>query len=175
MSERDGVGSARVERRPFFDWIDEDLKSLRVDLPDRAENPCNFALGWVGYRGYELKAQCGAGPVVHRSEQPDATMVLAARATAGRLRALAGKAADTEVPAQPVDAGDLSLRHDRDAYLDRIRRSQEDIAAGETYEVCLTNELRSEAKVDPWEGYRFLRRTSPAPWSACAPRSRAAP
>ncbi|MFF3216019.1 aminodeoxychorismate synthase component I [Streptomyces sp. NPDC002886] len=206
VSERDGVRSAQVERSPFFDWIDEDLKSLRVDLPDRAENPCNFALGWVGYLGYELKAQCGAGPVVHRSEQPDATMVFAARAlafdhltgtthllalapadpgaddaealaldasarawlhtTAERLRALAGKAADADVPAQPVDAGDLSLRHDRDAYLDRIRRSQEDIAAGETYEVCLTNELRSEAKVDPWEGYRFLRRTSPAPFAS---------
>lgn len=206
VSERDGVRSAQVAQRPFFDWIDEDLKSLRVDLPDRAENPCNFALGWVGYLGYELKAQCGAGPVVHRSKQPDATMVFAARAlafdhltgtthllamapadpgpddaealaldasarewlrtTAGRLRALAGKAADAEVPAQPVDAGDLSLRHDRDAYLDRIRRSQEDIAAGETYEVCLTNELHSEAKVDPWEGYRFLRRTSPAPFAS---------
>ncbi|MFF1410601.1 aminodeoxychorismate synthase component I [Streptomyces sp. NPDC058289] len=210
VSERDGVRSAQVAQRPFFDWIDEDLKSLRVDLPDRAENPCNFALGWVGYLGYELKAQCGAGPVVHRSQQPDATMVFAARAlafdhltgtthllalapadpgsaaaaadaealaldasarawlhtTAGRLRAHAGRTADADVPAQPVDAGDLSLRHDRDAYLDRIRRSQEDIAAGETYEVCLTNELHSEAKVDPWEGYRFLRRTSPAPFAS---------
>nr|WSX54644.1 aminodeoxychorismate synthase component I [Streptomyces sp. NBC_00974] len=206
VSERDGVRSAQVARRPFFDWIDEDLKSLRVELPERSENPCNFALGWVGYLGYELKAQCGAGPVVHRSQEPDATMVFAARAlafdhltgtthllalapadpadgdpeavaldasarawlrtTAGRLRALAGRTADADVPAQPVDAGDLSLRHDRDAYLDRIRRSQEDIAAGETYEVCLTNELRSEAKVDPWEGYRFLRRTSPAPFAS---------
>ncbi|MFB6521077.1 aminodeoxychorismate synthase component I [Streptomyces sp. NPDC056401] len=205
VSERDGVRSAQVAQRPFFDWIDEDLKSLEVDLPDRAENPCNFALGWVGYLGYELKAQCGAGPVVHRSKQPDATMVFAARAlafdhltgtthllalapadpgddaealahdasarawlhtTVGRLRALAGRTADADVPAQPVDAGDLSLRHDRDAYLDRIRRSQEDIAAGETYEVCLTNELHSEAKVDPWEGYRFLRRTSPAPFAS---------
>ncbi|MCX5410047.1 aminodeoxychorismate synthase component I (plasmid) [Streptomyces sp. NBC_00335] len=206
VSEREGVRSARIERRPFFDWIDEDLKSLRVDLPDRSENPCNFALGWVGYLGYELKAQCGAGPVVHRSRQPDATMVFAARAlafdhltgtthllalapadpdadgpealaqdasarawlrtTAGRLRALAGRTADPDLPAQPVDAGDLSLRHDRDAYLERIRRSQEDIAAGETYEVCLTNELHSEAKVDPWEGYRFLRRTSPAPFAS---------
>ncbi|MFE4637508.1 aminodeoxychorismate synthase component I [Streptomyces sp. NPDC056773] len=206
VSERDGVRSAQTAERPFFDWIDEDLKSLRVELPERSENPCNFALGWVGYLGYELKAQCGAGPVVHRSRQPDATMVFAARAlafdhltgtthllalapadpaaddaealaqgasarawlrtTAGRLRALAGRTADTDVPAQPLDAGDLSLRHDRDAYLERIRRSQEDIAAGETYEVCLTNELHSEAKVDPWEGYRFLRRTSPAPFAS---------
>ncbi|WP_328303211.1 aminodeoxychorismate synthase component I [Streptomyces sp. NBC_00435] len=205
VSERDGVRSAEIALSPFFDWIDEDLKSLRVDLPDRSENPCNFALGWVGYLGYELKAQCGAGPVVHRSQEPDATMVFAARAlafdhltgtthllalapadpaadadalaldasardwlrtTAGRLRDLAGRKADTEVPAQPVDAGDLSLRHDRGAYLERIRRSQEDIAAGETYEVCLTNELHSEAKVDPWEGYRFLRRTSPAPFAS---------
>ncbi|MFP8961058.1 aminodeoxychorismate synthase component I [Streptomyces nanhaiensis] len=202
MTERDGVREVRVARRPFLDWIDEDLRSLSVEVPPL---PCDFALGWVGYLGYELKAQCGAGPVVHRPEEPDATMVFAARAlvfdhltgtthllalapadpadhpgaaaldesarawlrtTAGQLRALAGRAADADVPAQPVDAGDLRLRHDRDAYLDRIRRSQEDIAAGETYEVCLTNMVQSEAKVDAWDGYRFLRRTSPAPFAS---------
>ncbi|MEU5365702.1 aminodeoxychorismate synthase component I [Streptomyces sp. NPDC005925] len=202
MSEEDGVRSTRVDRRPFLEWIDEDLKSTHVEVPPL---PCDFALGWVGYLGYELKAQCGAGPGVHRSEEPDATMVFAARAlvfdhltgtthllalapadaaddpaadavaasargwlrtTAEQLRALAGQAADTDVAAQPSGLADLRLRHDRSAYLDRIRRSQEDIAAGETYEVCLTNMMESEAKVDAWEGYRFLRRTSPAPFAA---------
>ncbi|HET9382584.1 MAG TPA: aminodeoxychorismate synthase component I [Streptomyces sp.] len=208
MSEKDGVRSTRTAHRPFLDWIDEDLRSTHVEVPPL---PCDFALGWVGYLGYELKAQCGAGPVVHQAEEPDATMVFAARAlvfdhltrtthllalapadtapaaapgapdgpdalaesarawlrtTARQLRALAGRAPDAEVGPQPSGAGDLRLRHDRAAYLDRIRRSQEDIAAGETYEVCLTNMVRSEAKVDPWDGYRFLRRTSPAPFAS---------
>ncbi|GAB2620087.1 aminodeoxychorismate synthase component I [Streptomyces capparidis] len=202
MSERDGVRGVRVARQHFLDWIDEDLRSLHVETPPL---PCDFALGWVGYLGYELKAQCGAGPLVHRSQEPDATMVFAARAlvfdhltgtthllalapadpdadpdgaaldasartwlrtTAEQLRALTGRVAAADVPPQPVDAADLRLRHDRDAYLDRIRRSQEEIAAGETYEVCLTNMVHGEAKVDAWEGYRFLRRTSPAPFAS---------
>jgi len=60
----------------FLDWLDRDLRSLRVDIPDL---PFDFALGWVGYLGYELKAQCG-GNRVHRSAEPDAVMVFADRA-----------------------------------------------------------------------------------------------
>jgi para-aminobenzoate synthetase len=60
----------------FLDWLDRDLRSLRVDIPDL---PFDFALGWVGYIGYELKAQCG-GNQVHRSAEPDAVMVFADRA-----------------------------------------------------------------------------------------------
>ena len=60
----------------FLDWLDRDLRSLRVDIPDL---PFDFALGWVGYIGYELKAQCG-GNRVHRSAEPDAVMVFADRA-----------------------------------------------------------------------------------------------
>ena len=59
----------------FLDWLDRDLRRLRVDLPDL---PFDFALGWVGYLGYELKAQCG-GSRVHRSAEPDAVMVFADR------------------------------------------------------------------------------------------------
>ncbi len=41
--------------------------------------PFDFGLGWVGYLGYELKAECG-GDRVHKSAQPDATMFFADRA-----------------------------------------------------------------------------------------------
>ncbi|MYU25790.1 aminodeoxychorismate synthase component I [Streptomyces sp. SID8352] len=280
MTGNRSTGEPFATRRDFLDWIDDDLRSLRVDVPPL---PCDFALGWVGYLGYELKAQCGAGPVVHHPEEPDATMVFAARAlvfdhltgtthllalapgddatdaagdlggagavggaggadaggaddlggtgpaggpggadaggagapggsgrtegaggtdagadaggtdagsgaggaeaapgaggaaaeargwlrtTAERLRALAGQDPAPVVPPQSVHADDLRLRHDREAYLERIRRSQEDITAGETYEVCLTNMVHSETKIDPWDGYRFLRRASPAPFAS---------
>lgn len=65
-----------VVEGPFFDWIDRDLRINRAQVP---EFPFGFALGWVGYLGYELKAECG-GESAHRSPYPDAGMIFADRA-----------------------------------------------------------------------------------------------
>lgn len=42
-------------------------------------NGCDFALGYVGYLGYEMKAECG-GDAAHESELPDAGFVFCDRA-----------------------------------------------------------------------------------------------
>ncbi|MFF1700085.1 aminodeoxychorismate synthase component I [Streptomyces sp. NPDC058257] len=174
----------------FLDWIDRDLRAADVQLP---ELPFAFTLGWVGYLGYELKAQCG-GDAAHRAEQPDAVMVFADRAvvldhhtgtsyllalaedgderaarawlddTAERLRALAGRTLPAPAPQEPLTA--LRLRHDRDRYLALIDECQDEIAAGETYEVCLTNMAEADGSPDPWETYRAMRRSHPAPFGA---------
>ncbi|MFF4604052.1 aminodeoxychorismate synthase component I [Streptomyces sp. NPDC001339] len=188
----------------FLDWLDADLRRTRTDIPDL---PFEFALGWVGYLGYELKAECG-GARAYRFEEPDAAMIFTDRAlvldhltettylltlaeaeydgegsgeregaeatdTAARswldaagatLNAIAGL--ESSCPAPPAPLSPLRLRHDREAYLDLIDRCQEEIAAGETYEVCLTNMAEAEGELDPWQGYRFLRRNSPAPFGA---------
>ncbi|GGW20723.1 aminodeoxychorismate synthase, component I [Streptomyces capoamus] len=177
----------------FLQWLDRDLRSLRVDLPDL---PCDFALGWVGYLGYELKAECG-GDLAHHAPDPDATLVFADRAlvldhatgttyllalaedgvagsagaahawlarTAHRLAGLAGVTASA--PEAPTATGGITLRHDHDTYLRLIAACQEQIAAGETYEVCLTNMAEARTSLDPWQAYRLLRRTSPAPFAA---------
>ncbi|MBY8853186.1 aminodeoxychorismate synthase component I, partial [Saccharothrix sp. MB29] len=68
----DGVASPG----PLLDWLEADLAAWRVEQPDV---PFDFALGWVGYLGYEVKAECG-GEAAHRSEQPDAAFVFADRA-----------------------------------------------------------------------------------------------
>ncbi|MET7575514.1 aminodeoxychorismate synthase component I [Streptomyces sp. NPDC005492] len=67
-----------VSTGSFFDWLDQDLNVHRVEVP---QLPFDFALGWVGYLGYELKAECG-GEFAHHSPQPDAAMVFADRAVA---------------------------------------------------------------------------------------------
>lgn len=54
----------------------------------------------------------------------------------------------------------------RAAYLERIRSLQAAILRGETYEACLTNELRAECAADAFEVYRRLRRINPAPYAA---------
>ncbi|MGW2368176.1 aminodeoxychorismate synthase component I [Streptomyces sp. NPDC001667] len=185
---------AEVVTGQFLDWLDQDLRATRTDPPEGPELPFDFALGWVGYLGYGLKAECG-GERVHRSEEPDATMVFADRAlvldhhtgtthllvlaedgaegaarawldvTVRRLAALAG--VRLPAPARPAGStGALRLRHDREAYLRLIGDCAEQLAAGETYEICLTNMAEAESALDPWQGYRFLRRASASPFGA---------
>ncbi|MEU5987868.1 aminodeoxychorismate synthase component I [Spirillospora sp. NPDC047418] len=69
-------GRERIERASFFDWIDADVRAHAAEIPDL---PFGFALGWVGYLGYELKAETG-GSRAHRSPHPDAAMIFADRA-----------------------------------------------------------------------------------------------
>jgi len=183
----------RVVEGAFFDWIAADLRTHRVAVTGL---PFDFALGWVGYLGYELKAECGAARA-HRSPQPDAVMLFADRViafdhgeqtiyllalseedddeaaelwlleTAARLTHLA----DQQPPVPPPSAvgaelGRLELRIDRERYVGLISACQRAIRAGETYEVCLTNMATAEGKLDPWSAYRLLRRDNPAPFGA---------
>ncbi|MEU4210834.1 aminodeoxychorismate synthase component I [Streptomyces sp. NPDC026206] len=187
------AGSKRVVPDTFLEWLDRDLRSMRVDAP---ELPFDFALGWVGYLGYELKAECD-GDGAHRSAEPDAAMVFCdravvldhrsgttclmalaedgdeeaarawLRAAAAALDDVAGQAPGPCEPPAPQQGTKVRLRHDREGYLKLIDACQEEIKAGETYEVCLTNMIEAEATdFDAWHAYRFLRRTSPAPFGA---------
>lgn len=69
-------------------------------------------------------------------------------------------------PARP-DRGaspGLTARHSRARYLELIAAAQEEIAAGETYEVCLTNQLHGTPVADPLDAYLALRAQNPAPF-----------
>ncbi|WP_284574467.1 aminodeoxychorismate synthase component I [Streptomyces sp. 2P-4] len=187
-----GNGRDQTVRSPFLDWLERDLAALRTEVP---ELPFEFALGWVGCLGYELKAECG-GEAAHRSPDPDAVMVFADRAvvldhrtdttyllalaedgdeaaarawlrnTAAELEGLAGQAPEPCPAPAGLTGPDLRARHDREAYLKLIDVCHEEIRAGETYEVCLTNMIEAETALDPWQAYRHLRRASPAPFAA---------
>ncbi|HEX5376248.1 MAG TPA: aminodeoxychorismate synthase component I, partial [Solirubrobacterales bacterium] len=61
---------------------------------------------------------------------------------------------------------DFELARDRDLYLADIEACKRLLREGESYEVCLTNEVRAEVDADPLELYRRLRRLNPAPHSA---------
>ncbi|MFG2487218.1 aminodeoxychorismate synthase component I [Streptomyces virginiae] len=190
----DSAADTEIVSGPFLDWLDQDLRAIDTDVPAL---PFDFALGWTGYLGYELKSECG-GELVHRSEDPDAVMVFTDRALVldhhtgtthllaladdgvegseatarRRLAELADRLAHLPPGAVPAPngsvpmAGEIRLRHDRASYLGLIAAAHEEIAAGETYEVCLTNTAEVRGRLDPWAGYLHLRRTHPAPFGA---------
>ncbi len=74
--QRQGRPDELLHRR-FFDYIDEQLRIRAV--PPNPELPFAFGLGYVGYLGYELKADAGS-QLVHTSPTADAAFVFADRA-----------------------------------------------------------------------------------------------
>jgi para-aminobenzoate synthetase len=193
-----GAGGSKIERGSIFDILDRELAKRSIEAPT---SPAPGLLGgFVGYLGYECKADCGATNV-HSSDVPDAVLMLANRLIAvdhvrQRTHVIAidsGDGAEAErwldeaegvvrdVLANPPNAttldgpafGEPSDSHvhfqcgrGREQYLADIARSQAELAAGESYEVCLTDQISTDASPDPFDLYRNLRRSNPAPFAA---------
>jgi para-aminobenzoate synthetase len=158
--------------------------------------PFDLNGGYVGYLGYELKADIGS-PTVHRARTPDAMWIRASKfvavdhaehrtyvvavverdatdsatawihRTVRMLRELPTAAPEAQRPAV-ADNVRISdwLVRSRSRYLADIAECQRQLRAGESYEICLTNKLRLRAPDDDLEYYRRLRRLNPAPYSA---------
>jgi anthranilate/para-aminobenzoate synthase component I len=136
---RDGRSENRTQT--LFDYLDESLRAHR-----------SARGGYVGYFGYELRADCGSA-VTHASPFPDAMLM--------RIEDKPGPAVG---PLRVT--GNTSLprpRLSRPEYLDRIRKCIEYIRDGEAYELCLTNQLEFETDIPALRYYETLRRLNPAP------------
>ncbi|WP_378739029.1 aminodeoxychorismate synthase component I [Nocardia brasiliensis] len=68
-------GHRRVVAGGVLDYLAAELRLRQLELPDL---PFDFVGGYVGYLGYEVKADCG-GQAVHRAPTPDAQWVFADR------------------------------------------------------------------------------------------------
>ncbi|HEU0090247.1 MAG TPA: aminodeoxychorismate synthase component I [Pseudonocardiaceae bacterium] len=68
-------GEERVQQR-FFEYLDSQLRRRAVPTPPGL--PGDFNLGYVGYLGYELKAEAGGRPA-HQAELPDAALLFVDR------------------------------------------------------------------------------------------------
>jgi para-aminobenzoate synthetase len=69
-------GSMRHHDCSIFDYLESELRKRRIPA---ASLPFDFNLGYVGYLGYELKAECG-GDAAHDSDIPDAALIFCDRA-----------------------------------------------------------------------------------------------
>jgi para-aminobenzoate synthetase len=191
------------ESGSIFSVLDRQLAEHRIDpehLPTAL--PDGLIGGFVGYIGYECKADCGSANV-HRSDVPDAVLMLADRLVAvdhvAHRTHLLALCRDDELQAQswladaeaaaresltpaggnqpppwqgvagetPVEEP-VSFRcgRGREQYLADIARCQVALSAGESYEVCLTDQIHTDASPEPWDLYRLLRRRNPAPFAA---------
>jgi para-aminobenzoate synthetase len=186
-------GSVTEVSVDMFGYLSTQLAERR--LPP-AGLPFEFSLGYVGYLGYEMKADCG-GEKIHATDLADAAFLFCDRAVvldqetreawilslstdATRKRALAWldeaecavrRPAGTPVPSGqpgPRDRAHVNVvsRHSRERYAELVKECLEEIRAGESYEICLTNTFTVSAGVNPLETFRVLRRTSPVPYGA---------
>jgi para-aminobenzoate synthetase len=185
-------GGTEVAPESIFDYLSREMRHLRYLSHDL---PFDFNCGFVGYFGYELKADC-EGNDAHHSTMPDAAFVFA-----DRLIAFDHVEQCTYVlcVAEPGDAeqgdrwiAEMSLRlaslppiatpewdgtrlaasptfhlsRSHEQYLEDIATCKQRLIEGETYEICLTNKITTHLDADPLALYRTLRRVNPAPFSA---------
>jgi aminodeoxychorismate synthase component I len=75
---------------------------------------------------------------------------------------------DSPLPsASPGQRGlDFQSEMTREEYARMVRRTQEYVAAGDIYQVCLAHRFQADFDADPWPLYLALRESSPAPHAA---------
>lgn len=60
----------------------------------------------------------------------------------------------------------ITVRHSDEEYLQLIERAKSEIAAGEVYQLCLTNRIRVEVSGHALATFMHLREVNPAPYAA---------
>lgn len=193
--EVESAGGRRQVAGGVLDYLSRELRRRRIEFPPV---PFDFVGGYVGYLGYEMKADCGAA-AAHRAPAPDAQWVFADRLIvvdheAGRthLLALAEPGAESvraardwltatravvaalptweNPPALDLVAEERTvaplLTRGRERYLADVAACREQLRAGESYEICITDSAYLPADSDGLDVYRTLRRSNPAPYAA---------
>jgi para-aminobenzoate synthetase len=175
-----------------FDYVAAQLAEHRIASP---ELPFDFNCGFVGYFGYELKAECGARRA-HAAAEPDALLIFADRMVVfdhrdhavfvltlapaasaepsaswidcveACLKRISERSRAASDPPMPALQASFHLSRARERYLADIKACQDLLARGESYEICLTNRLHVDQRVESWDAYKALRAFNPAPYSA---------
>ncbi|WP_414527078.1 aminodeoxychorismate synthase component I [Nodularia chucula] len=183
-------GIVTRHQESIFDYLKREINQRKCISNDL---PFDFNCGFVGYFGYELKAECGS-ELVHPASLPDAMFLLADQmivfdhqeqsiyllcltpnhqktvaqawleSIEKQLRTLAPLP-----PIQPISSQDpivFRLSRSHETYIHDIHKCLSEIKEGESYQICLTNKFYTDNTPDPLEFYRQLRRVNPAPYSA---------
>jgi para-aminobenzoate synthetase len=133
------------------------------DVPDAVQIFANrvIAVDHVHGRTHVMALACG--------EEPDADGWLdrAEQAVRELIAAPPAEITPTSTTQDPPSNQVIfRVGRGREQYLADIARCQSALGAGESYEVCLTDQIHTDAEPDPWQLYRGLRRSNPAPFAA---------
>jgi para-aminobenzoate synthetase len=183
-------GSVTRHQESIFSYLDRQLRERHIETEGL---PFDFNGGYAGYLGYELKADCGTS-AAHAAPTPDAGFVFADRLIAfdheekviylvcldddeheERAREWLAITAERLRRIEPIPLWSRTLhprsipqafRHGTQEYLDLIEECKKEIRKGESYEVCLTNMITCDVRIDPLNTYRALRSRNPAPYAS---------
>ena len=181
----------QTRSQSIFDFLAEQLRQKPQTGPPL---PFDFTGGYVGYFGYELKGEL-EGEYANEASTPDAMWIKADRLIAfdhaeqqtwivcidqpalseenrawmehiarqlGSPMPEAQQSASAEGPSREAMQWQIPLAD----YRERIVECQREILQGETYEVCLTNQLVGAGHIDSLGVYLALRARNPAPYAA---------
>ena len=153
--------------------------------------PFDFHTGLVGFFGYEIRNELGS-PSRRISRIPDAALFDCGRCVVFDHRKrqvflvarVNGSCANAErwfyvvsrlltsrstAPYRPEPGKEpivASLADGPSQYIRKIRRCQDQLAAGESYQICLSSEFSVDCQLNSYDVYRQLRRLNPAPYAA---------
>ena len=161
------------------------LRELLAERPVESDPDLPFPGGVVGAFGYDLarhlerlprRAQDDLGfpdlvagfydrfLVVDRQERRAAIVELSDRDTP---RAMDARTYDEAFGAASAPAGPRGANFTRERYVQAVRRALEYIAAGDVYQVNLSQRFHARVPEPPVRIYERMRAATPAPYAAC--------
>lgn len=175
-----------------FALASEHLKKIQASIKHLpAEDiPFSFRPGLVGYLSYELAGDQagGASEGAHPKSQfmiVDRAMVFDHkaksmyfiglfetkeefqnwhRAALLRLTLVGGEAASFIQATNEPKLISTKLRHEKNSYLELIKKAKDHIARGDVFQLCLTNQIFIEHEANALKTYLSLKETNPAPY-----------
>ncbi|MEY4320392.1 MAG: hypothetical protein RLZZ471_333 [Actinomycetota bacterium] len=165
--------TSKVIEAEDFDWLADELHSQeQLDLP------FIFRPGFVGLIDYE-----GTSKFLHIDRalvlDHDAQQIYFIgefesaekfeywhHAALLRIGVSGGEQAMYKLKHSPLTSSAGSVRHDDEKYLELIKAAQKHIAAGDVYQLCLTNQISLKVSGDALQTFLQLRESNPAPYSA---------
>ena len=165
--------STKVVSRSDFDWLANEIKS-----EDELDLPFDFRPGYVGKINYDgssdflhidraLVLDHDGGQIYFIGEFASADQFeYWHHAALLRIGVSGGEQAMYRLKHSPLVAKNETVRHSDDKYLALIEQAQHHIAAGDVYQLCLTNQISMDVSGDALLTFLLLRETNPAPYAA---------
>ena len=142
--------------------------ALRKTLARHRASPAEGTLseGAIGYLGYEVHRFLENSPVTAGDDigLPDHWLGLYDKAivfrneSKSRSKSMSMRGRANKIP--------LMSSFSKAEYLEAVRRVKDYIAAGDVYQVNLSQRFSTPLEIDPWDMYLLLRERNPAPYAA---------